>query len=118
MLGVVIWTDVAENKAIIWCEDHGELAFLGEHPLKGTTALRFDQGDLIQFDLTEHRNLRLARNARKVAQHYCSDLGAVIATAEAVQEEILASADKTTASLFSLDTERAARAGKSVETAA
>ena len=118
MLGVVIWTDVAENKAIIWCEDHGELAFLGEQPQVGTDTLSFDQGDLIQFDLTEHRNLRLARNAKKVAQHYCSDLGEVIATAQAVQADIIAGSSTQSARLISLDSARAERAGKSVVTAA
>lgn len=80
MLGVVIWSADAESKAIIWCEDHGDLAFLGQSPHKAAEAERFDEGDLIQFDLTELDNLRLARNPRRIAQHHCSDLSSVIST--------------------------------------
>lgn len=94
MLGVVIWTDSTENKAIIWCEDHGGLAFLGDHPHDSLDANAFAQGDLIQFDLAQYRNLRLARNARKIAQHYCSDLSKVIATAQSIQEEFNAVAQE------------------------
>lgn len=88
MLGVVIWSDVAEQKAIIWCEDHGELAFLANSAHPAANAERFDEGDLIQFDLAEHRNLRLARNPRKIAGHYCSDLGEVITKATQIRSEI------------------------------
>ncbi len=87
MLGVVIWTDAAECKAIIWCEDHGELAYLGQHTHSGGL-VTFDQGDLIQFDLAEHRSMRLAQNPRKIAHHYCSDLGDVLEKAQTVKTQI------------------------------
>jgi hypothetical protein len=57
MLGVVIWTDADDSKAIIWCEDHGELAFLSQPAKVESGAEKLDQGDLIQFDFEEHRNL-------------------------------------------------------------
>ncbi|MEP5151883.1 hypothetical protein [Planktotalea sp.] len=81
MLGVVIWTAATENKAIIWCEDHGELAYLDQTPHKAVSAERFDEGDLIQFDLALMENVRLAQNPRRIAQHYCSDLDNVVKTA-------------------------------------
>lgn len=28
MIGVIIWSDPIERKAIVWCEDQGDLAFL------------------------------------------------------------------------------------------
>ena len=88
MLGVVIWSAEVESKAIIWCEDHGELAFLGQAPHKAASSERFDEGDLIQFDVTELDNLRLARNPRRIAQHYCSDLGDVVNTASKLRVDI------------------------------
>ena len=88
MLGVVIWSAEVESKAIIWCEDHGELAFLGQAPHKAACSERFDEGDLIQFDVTELDNLRLARNPRRIAQHYCSDLGDVVNTASKLRVDI------------------------------
>jgi hypothetical protein len=110
MLGVVIWTDAGDNKAIIWCEDHGELAFIGQQSHAAANGERFDQGDLIQFDLAEHENVRLARNPRKIAHHYCSDLDAVIATAQAVEKELTSSAKKTDAQLIDFESAKRLRA--------
>ena len=27
MFGVVLWADPVDRKAVIWCEDHGDLAY-------------------------------------------------------------------------------------------
>jgi hypothetical protein len=89
MLGVVIWTDADDSKAIIWCEDHGELAFLSQPAKVESGAEKLDQGDLIQFDLEEHRNLRMAHNPRKIEQQYCSDIKAVMESAVKVQAEAM-----------------------------
>lgn len=88
MLGVVIWTNIAEQKAIIWCEDQGDLAYLKNWPSVTQDETPFDRGDLIQFDLAEHRNMRLAQNPKRIAQHYCSDLRDVLETAQQVQTDI------------------------------
>lgn len=90
MLGVVIWSAESESKAIIWCEDQGELAFLGQSPHKAASAERFDEGDLIQFDLTEIDNLRHARNPRRIAQHHFCDVSAVISTAGKLKDKMTA----------------------------
>ena len=66
MFGVVLWSDRKENKAVIWCEDHGDLAFYracGED-----AGVPLDTGDWVQFDLTTERNMRFARNPRLVAE--------------------------------------------------
>ncbi|MGH1576919.1 hypothetical protein [Planktotalea sp.] len=88
MLGVVIWSAEVDSKAIIWCEDHGELAFLGQSQHSAACTERFDEGDLIQFDIEEFSNLRFAQNPRKIAQHYCSDLSSVLETAQVIKERI------------------------------
>ncbi len=88
MLGVVIWSAEAESKAIIWCEDHGDLAFFGQSTHKAVSAERFDEGDLIQFDLAEMDNLRFARNPRRIATHHCSDLSSVISTVTQLRDMI------------------------------
>ncbi|KMK67509.1 hypothetical protein [Puniceibacterium sp. IMCC21224] len=77
MYGVVLWTNTDERKAVIWCEDHGNLAFysqndLGEHTDQSVLdGLPLDAGDLIQFDLREERDLRLARNPQRVEPSHC-----------------------------------------------
>ena len=68
MLGVVLWSDIDDNKAVIWCEDHGNLAFFngGSHP--SLDVFDFDAGDLVQFELTEEQHMRFARNPKRVSQ--------------------------------------------------
>ena len=62
MIGIVLWSDVRAGKAIIRCEDQGDLAYYcGANDTLRTTVAK---GDWVQFDLAEEGNLRLAGNAR------------------------------------------------------
>lgn len=68
MLGVVLWSDAADRKAVIWCEDQGDLAYVNA----GNTVLQsgdfFDAGDLVQFDMEMRKSMRLANNPRLVIE--------------------------------------------------
>lgn len=68
MLGVVLWSDVTDRKAVIWCEDQGDLAYLNgsECPLRSEAF--FDAGDLVQFDMEMHQSTRVANNPRLVIE--------------------------------------------------
>lgn len=68
MFGVVLWSDCATHKAVIWCEDHGELAYFDaiEHP--GTVELALEPGDLVRFELCQAGSMRLVRNPSLVAE--------------------------------------------------
>ena len=66
MFGVVLWSDHIERKAVIWCEDHGDLAFCNEVLNEDDELL--ETGDLIQFDVTLFQDMRLAQNLRKVSE--------------------------------------------------
>jgi len=72
MIGVVLWTDESANKAVIWCEDQGDLAFCRQ-PVDDE-AVPLDAGDLVQFDLAIDWHLRYAWNPRLVAGNYHPDL--------------------------------------------
>lgn len=78
MLGVVLWSDAADRKAVIWCEDQGDLAYVNE----GNTVLQsgdfFDAGDLVQFDMETRKSMRLANNPRLVIQKAGPDLPEVL----------------------------------------
>lgn len=74
MYGVVLWADNAVNKAVIWCEDHGNLAFYNAHETSVHDDFVLDAGDLIQFDLREERECRQARNLRRVDVGYAPDI--------------------------------------------
>lgn len=83
MIGVVIWSDRSDRKAVIWCEDHGNLAYLSNEgaPIDETPEL--EEGDLVQFRLTERKSMRLARDVAVVASEAFSDLsGALKATGD------------------------------------
>lgn len=66
MFGVVLWSDINERKAVIWCEDHGDLAFYKQP--EHEEQLPLDAGDWVQFDLTMERQMRLAHNPRLVSE--------------------------------------------------
>lgn len=66
MFGVVIWSDHKDRKAVIWCEDHGDLAFCQDSVDDRGCIL--DTGDLIQFDVTFDRAMRLVQHPRKVSE--------------------------------------------------
>lgn len=60
MYGAVLWSDRCTNRALIWCEDHGSLAFFegGNAELADTST--FEEGDLVSFKIRDGRGMRLA----------------------------------------------------------
>jgi len=67
MFGVILWSDRKKNRAVIWCEDHGNLAFYNGDCTCPMDDFAMDPGDLVQFDLLEDQKMRLATNPRLVA---------------------------------------------------
>lgn len=73
MYGVVLWTDQRENRAVIWCEDHGDLAFYrGAADCDAAMAA----GDLVEFDLRDTGDMRLAHMPRLVTRRSHPNLSA------------------------------------------
>lgn len=66
MFGVVLWSDGEDKKAVIWCEDHGDLAFYNQNETDSKVA--FDAGDWVEFEMSMERNLRFVHNPRLVAE--------------------------------------------------
>lgn len=67
MYGVVLWSDHRQNRAVIWCEDHGDLAYYDGEISGSCEDLGFDPGDLVRFDVSEGRRMRIASNPQVVA---------------------------------------------------
>ena len=67
MFVVVLWSDQLRNRAVIWCEDHGDLAFFNGDGLSELDGADMDPGDLVHFYVSEDRHMRLARNPKLVA---------------------------------------------------
>lgn len=87
MLGVVLWSDNTENTAVIWCEDHGELAYFSGNQGLPVGDVTLDAGDLVQFDLQQHQNLRMAQNPRRVFQSAYSGLAESLVDADAEPQQ-------------------------------
>ncbi|MEP5091632.1 MAG: hypothetical protein ABJR23_19585, partial [Paracoccaceae bacterium] len=79
MFGVVLWSDTDDRKAVIWCEDHGDLAFYGTTQESRSLEFALDAGDLVQFDVTEAQHMRFAHNPRLVSEGACPDLADALA---------------------------------------
>lgn len=74
MFGVVLWSAENEQKAVIWCEDHGNLAFYTEKQSSMHGGVSLDAGGLVSFELCEDDSLRYAQNPKLVAQDEYPDL--------------------------------------------
>ena len=85
MLGVVLWSHAADRKAVIWCEDHGDLAFYSGDEDETIEGFALDAGDLVRFEVTERKDVRHARNPRLVAQQQYPTLGADLKVASGIQ---------------------------------
>ncbi|MCE8006712.1 hypothetical protein [Aestuariivita sp.] len=87
MFGVVLWSNPQERKAVIWCEDHGDLAFYAENDVASFDDLGFDTGDLVQFDIQTDRHLRYAHNPQVVTEGLYLSLSASLERAESTPEQ-------------------------------
>ena len=85
MIGVVLWSDTTDRKAVIWCEDHGDLAFYTRSQDSSAQDFLMDAGDLVQFDLTVDRHLRYAHNPRLVADGLYPDLAGTLTDVSGAQ---------------------------------
>ena len=87
MFGVVLWSDEDQDKAVIWCEDHGDLAFYRKP--ENHTRIQLDAGDWVQFDMTMDRHLRFAHNPNPICEalypELADTLGAVAPAHASVQ---------------------------------
>ncbi len=84
MIGIVLWSDKSAGKAIIWCEDQGDLAYYCE--ANDRLRIPVSKGDWVQFDLAEEGNLRLAGNARVLDGKTYPDLSEMLIEAGAIQK--------------------------------
>ena len=68
MIGVVLWSDPDLRQAVIWCEDHGDLAFFRDTVATERVELLFEAGDLVEFELTFERNIRYAHDLTVISE--------------------------------------------------
>ncbi|MDO5643655.1 MAG: hypothetical protein Q4G26_14880 [Paracoccus sp. (in: a-proteobacteria)] len=74
MIGVVIWSSEESQKAVIWCEDQGPLAYLRGHDCLSDGADWPVPGDLLRIECEIIGNLRHARSVSVIAPKVCPQL--------------------------------------------
>ncbi|WP_407493172.1 hypothetical protein [Pseudooceanicola sp. MF1-13] len=74
MYGVVLWRCQGSKCAVIWCDDHGDLAFLNAETDLAGIVDNLEPGDLLRFDLRSGAEMREACNASRVTRDFAPDL--------------------------------------------
>ncbi|CUH53004.1 hypothetical protein [Shimia marina] len=82
MFGVVLWSDPERCKAVIWCEDHRDLAYfdgakegvMDHGPNEETASVALGVGDMLLFDVCVTEQRRTAYNLQRVAVAAAEDL--------------------------------------------
>lgn len=82
MIGVILWSDTVEGKAVVWCEDQGDLAFMGCGYAPFEDIGFFEAGDLLEFDVETDGDFRRVNNPRLVQDHNTIDISARLKCAE------------------------------------
>lgn len=78
MIGVILWSDPDDMTAVIWCEDHGDLAYLSSPENTRLPDRFFEVGDMVEFEVSTQRNLRLAQNTKHLATSFGTTLKSVL----------------------------------------
>ncbi len=78
MIGVVVWSSVERQKAVIWCEDQGALAYLhgAENMLAGSGWPM--AGDLVELASETRGDMRYARDVTLVNRQHFVDLPTIL----------------------------------------
>lgn len=85
MFGIVLWSDSSDSKAVIWCEDHGDLAYYLRP--ENQPQVHLDAGDLIQFDVSNVNCHRRVQNPRRVVEGVFPDIAGSLQAVSAGQAE-------------------------------
>lgn len=64
MYGVVLWSDEICGKAVIWCDDHGDLAFYSG----SDQPVRLEVGDMVRLSTRRDKHTRIAQQVSVIAQ--------------------------------------------------
>ena len=87
MYGVILWSDQEAQRAVIWCEDHGKLAYFNPQTdaIAPVTAKKqpLEVGDLIKFNVRDWCSVRRASKVELIAAARFPDLAGGLAGANA-----------------------------------
>lgn len=78
MIGVVVWSSLERQKAVIWCDDHGALAYLQGPDHLSDGCPWPEAGDLLELDCETIGDLRHARKVALINPGHCPGLPQVM----------------------------------------
>lgn len=87
MIGVVVWSNLSREKAIIWCEDQATLAYLQGWANMAQTEKWPQPGDLVELETKTVGNLRHALQVSMISEQACPELPAMLADAGAAPRQ-------------------------------
>lgn len=76
MIGVILWSDKQERIAVVWCEDQGDLAFLGCGSTQYDHLDQLTEGDILEFDVKIDGDLRRVNNPVLLTGYTTGDVAA------------------------------------------
>lgn len=74
MIGVVVWSSQDREKAVIWCDDHGALAYLSGADNLASPEKWPGAGDLVSLETEMIGCLRHARKVSMLEENGCPTL--------------------------------------------
>ena len=74
MIGVVLWSAEQESKAVVWCEDQGDLAFIGDGDPQAEGLGQLVAGDILEFDVKIDGDFRRVNNPILLKGYKSSDV--------------------------------------------
>lgn len=78
MIGVVVWSSETRQKAVIWCEDQGALAYLqGQHALQDDMCWP-QSGDMLELETETRGALRCVTMVRMYREQSCPELPEIL----------------------------------------
>ncbi|MBY6157053.1 hypothetical protein [Pseudooceanicola nitratireducens] len=84
MFGVVLWSNGVSGKAVIWCEDQGDLAFMNMRDDLAEGTAEVSPGDLLRFELFTEESIRRARNVCVIETQHAPDLADALEGVDAI----------------------------------
>ena len=78
MRGVIIWHCKTTERAVVWCDDSGELAYAGGQQAWANPGTRVAIGDYVAFDLQPSGTARSCKNMRLIEQGMAPELAGIL----------------------------------------
>jgi hypothetical protein len=78
MRGVVIWHCETTRRAVVWCDDSGDLAYAGDRSAWAVPAQKVAIGDYVAFDLRPLNSMRSCANMRLIEKGHAPELAGIL----------------------------------------